>query len=158
MRLPIRSAGVVLHKGKVLLIHRRNTKEYYVFPGGGVESSESVEETVIREVQEETSIVVKLNRFLYRAHIIGDKAHYDQYYFLCDYVSGEPKLGQGNELDDMNKGEDFYEPRWIDIKQLSQLPVVPFEVRDWLIEDVGRDSLATIVREQNFNHSEMKSV
>ncbi len=33
----IRAVGILIKKNKVLLIHRKNEKEYWVFPGGGVE-------------------------------------------------------------------------------------------------------------------------
>lgn len=49
----IRAVAIIVNDGKVLLMHRiNNGKEYHVFPGGGVENSETVEQAVLREVQE----------------------------------------------------------------------------------------------------------
>ena len=43
MNKRVRACGIVIDKNKVILIYRKvNDKEYYVFPGGGVEDSESI--------------------------------------------------------------------------------------------------------------------
>ncbi len=65
----MRAAAIILKEAKILLIHRFfNGKEYYVFPGGGVESGETPEEAAIREMKEETSLDVKLDRKLWEVH------------------------------------------------------------------------------------------
>lgn len=139
MRKPIRAVAIVIKDKSVLLIHRVNKdNEYYVFPGGGVEENETVEEAVIRELHEETSIEVKNLRLLYHHHIIGDVSDSDQYFYLCDHVSGEPKLSEGNELEENKKGTDFYEPLWYQISKLPQTLLYPLEIRDWLLEDLEK--------------------
>lgn len=48
-RVGIRAVAILIKGGQVLLMHRtRNGKEFWVFPGGGVEENESVEEAVAR--------------------------------------------------------------------------------------------------------------
>ena len=131
----IRAVAIIINNEKVLLMHRINSgKEYYVFPGGGVKNGETVEQAVLREVQEETSLEVKIKKLLYH-HILDDGS--EQFFYLCRYVSGEPKLGDGNEARDMAESNaNFYNPIWCDIKDLLQLLLYPLEIRDWLIEDV----------------------
>ena len=130
----IRAIAIIVTDGKVLLIHRiSHGKEYYVFPGGGVENGETVEQAVLREVQEETSLEVKIEKLLYH-HTYDDNT--EQFFYLCRYVSGEPKLGDGNEARDMKESNDnFYNPVWYEIKGLPQLLLYPLEIRDWFIED-----------------------
>jgi len=89
----IRSLGIVIFDNKIVLIHRKvNGNEYFVFPGGGVEPGETNEECVIREVREETSIEVKVEKLLYS--VIDEKSeHYfysrrkmsniQKYSFVC---------------------------------------------------------------------------
>ena len=138
----------------VLLMHRiNNEKEYYVFPGGGVENGETVEQAVLREVQEETSLEVKIERLLYH-HIYDDNS--EQFFYLCHYVSGEPKLGDGNEARAMKESDaDFYNPVWREIKSLPQLLLYPLEIRDWFIQD-AKTSFENMPREATIRISELR--
>ncbi|OGZ29928.1 MAG: hypothetical protein A2931_00985 [Candidatus Niyogibacteria bacterium RIFCSPLOWO2_01_FULL_45_48] len=134
----IRAVAVVINGGKVLIMHRiKNGKEYYNFPGGGVEKGETVEQAVLREVKEETSLEIKIEKPLY--HHIYDNGG-EQFFYLCRYVSGEPKLDEGNELRDMQKGgANYYEPVWYEIGKISQLLFYPLEIKDWFLKDVKSD-------------------
>jgi mutator protein MutT len=133
MKKMVRAVAVLINGDEVLLIHRKNKKEYFVFPGGGVEDGESVEQAVIREMQEETTIDVKIDKLLYH-HIYDDGSQ--QFFYLCDYIKGEPKLREDSEEKmTMLKGKDFYEPLWIKINKLSTMLVYPLEVRDLLVRD-----------------------
>ena len=130
----IRAVAILIKDKKVLLMHRtREGKEYWVFPGGGKEENESVEEAVVREIEEEASIKCKIVKLLY-THIYPDMDN-RQHYFLCEYISGEPKLGNYNELETMKNGNQTYKPIWIDMNQLPKLLLYPLEIRDWLIKD-----------------------
>ncbi|PIP86895.1 DNA mismatch repair protein MutT [Candidatus Campbellbacteria bacterium CG22_combo_CG10-13_8_21_14_all_36_13] len=126
-----RAIGIVVHNEKVLLMYRYvKGKEYYVFPGGGVEEGETEDQAVEREVLEETSIVVRAERLLYR---ITDE-YSEHLFYLCKYLSGEPKLGDGEEKDEMT-ADNVYKPDWYNISELKYIIVYPIEARNWLIED-----------------------
>ena len=135
MRKPIRAVAIILHKNQVLLIKRNNNgKKYYTFPSGGVEENETVENAVIREVFEETTLQIKIEKLIYHHHYINNS---DQYFYLCNYVSGEPKLGDCPEKKGMEQGSgNLYEPLWIDITKINELLLYPLEIRDWLLDDV----------------------
>lgn len=138
MRQPIRAVAIIIRENNVLLMKRRNKgKEYYVFPGGGVEDNETVEQAVLREVLEETTLQVSIDKLLYHHHYVNDS---DQYFYLCTFISGEPKLGNANEKEEMEKNNDnFYQPLWVKIKTLNNLLVYPLEIRDWLLADFNND-------------------
>ena len=86
----IRVAGLVEMENGYALMHRMNVKkkensnapygEYYVFPGGGLEEGENLEEGVRREVLEEFGIEVEVKEKLYFRQI-GEEL--DEYLFLC---------------------------------------------------------------------------
>ena len=85
--------GVVIKDGKVLLSPQFG--DGYDIPGGGVDLGEPLEEAVIREVQEETGITVKVDKVLIVENDFfthpgtGRHMHSVLIYYLCDYVSGE---------------------------------------------------------------------
>ena len=49
--------AIIFRDGKLALVHNGKF-DYYMFPGGGIEKGESHEETLIREVKEESGLVV----------------------------------------------------------------------------------------------------
>lgn len=137
-KIGIRAAAILVKDNQLLLIHRtRDNKEFWVFPGGGVEEDEKVEEAVIREVEEEASIKCEIVKLLY-THIYTDLGH-KQFYYLCKYVSGNPKLGEYNELRTMEKEDQTFKPVWTDIGELDNKLLYPLEIRDWLIQDCRTD-------------------
>jgi ADP-ribose pyrophosphatase YjhB (NUDIX family) len=135
----IRACAVVIKSDKVLLLWRkRNNNEYFVFPGGGKEQNETLEEAVEREVFEEASIKVRVNKLLYK--LIDENN--EQNFYLCSYVSGEPKLGIYNEHSEISENNQ-YEPAWKDINKIDRLSILPLEVRDWFIDDYKNSFINT---------------
>jgi mutator protein MutT len=129
----IRAVAILIKEDEVLLMHRRNEKEYFTFPGGGVENGEKIEDAVLRELREETTIEAKINKLLYR-HIYDNDT--EQYFYLCDYISGEPKLGEDSEEKKrMSEENEFYNPLWVKIERLRDMLVYPLEIRDLLLKD-----------------------
>ena len=57
----VRVAGILLNsKNELLLVnHKKNGKSYWLFPGGGVEYGEGIEEALKREFMEELDIKIK---------------------------------------------------------------------------------------------------
>jgi 8-oxo-dGTP pyrophosphatase MutT (NUDIX family) len=127
-----RHAGVVIKDGKLLLVHRiKNGYEYYVFPGGHRQTGETGEQTVIREVFEETDINISNPRLGIKFPDLVEPNI--NYYYLCDWVSGnKPKLtGEESEADPK---VDFYDPTWIDLGKIEELNILPEFAKSWLIE------------------------
>lgn len=131
----IRAVGVVIYNQHALLIQRRvEGKEYYVFPGGGVEDGEKIEDTVLRELYEETTIKASIQKLIYRfMYLDQDSEHF---FYLCNYISGTPKLGEGNEKEDMEAGIAYYKPLWFPVENLAEATIYPIEAKNWLIEDM----------------------
>ncbi len=129
-----RVAAITFYKNKVLLMYRiNNGKKYYTFPGGGIEKGETNNKALIREIGEETSIKVKPKKLLYE--VDWDKGS-KQYFYLCSYVKGTPKLGDFNEKEAMRDGTQYYEPKWYIIFRMKRMLLYPLEVRDLLISNL----------------------
>lgn len=126
----IRACAVVVHEDKILLIRRKiNENNYFVFPGGGKEKNETLEGAVVREVLEETSVQVKIDKLIYRFSNENTESNF----YICTYISGEPKLGDGNEKLEMSESNQF-EPLWKNISEISDLDVRPAELKQILID------------------------
>jgi mutator protein MutT len=92
--------GVVFVDGRVVLIRRGQDplRGRWVIPGGTVELGETLHEAVVREMEEETGLVVRPREVvLVFDRIQRDGSAVDYHYvvidYLCDYVSGEPRAG-----------------------------------------------------------------
>ncbi len=134
-----RAVGIVIKEDKILLIfRRRETMEYYIFPGGGVEEDETREKAVIREVKEETSIEVVPLKLIYE---LEDSLCVHLCY-LCSYKKGRPSLGDFNEKASMNKN-NFFKPIWLPTTKLSSTTIYPREIGDWIREDIPNNFIHT---------------
>jgi 8-oxo-dGTP diphosphatase len=92
--------GVVLVGGRVVLIRRGKEplRGRWVIPGGTVELGETLQEALVREMQEETGLLVRPREVVLvfdRIQREGETVeyHYVIIDYLCDYVSGEPRAG-----------------------------------------------------------------
>jgi len=91
---------------KILLIKRLTVpfKGYWALPGGRVDPGETVEQTIVREVKEETGLDVEIVHKIGEYHEQGvqDGAEYDYYpaCFLVKVVGGEIKK-QESEIEEI---------------------------------------------------------
>jgi len=81
--------AVIVNQGRVLLVQRGREplKGHWSLPGGLVEVGESLKTAVIREVEEETGLLVEpveLIELLDRIHREGERIRY--HYVIADYL------------------------------------------------------------------------
>ena len=81
--------AVIVNEGRVLLVQRGREplKGHWSLPGGLVEVGESLQTAVIREVEEETGLLVEpieLIELLDRIHREGERIRY--HYVIADYL------------------------------------------------------------------------
>ena len=112
--------AIVLKDGKMLIMKRTKPgRKYMVTPGGRIEDGEKPEETVLREVLEETTVEVSNPRLVF-VEEPNDGVWGTQYIYICDYVSGEPKLNPDSEEYQYQKmGYGTYEPLWLVYSELD---------------------------------------
>ena len=83
----VRTVGVVVRNGKVLVQHERDGNEY-ALPGGTVKLGETTEETLVREYYEETGSDIIIKKLLWTEESIweynGKKQHGIAFYYLID--------------------------------------------------------------------------
>jgi 8-oxo-dGTP pyrophosphatase MutT (NUDIX family) len=119
-----RAAILIVRKGRLLLMRRRKAgDDYYALPGGKIEPGESPEQAAVREILEETSLRVTIDRPLGTLRNEGRTEHY----FLAGEVRGRVRLG-GPELERCCE-ENFYELEWVAAGDLPALTIQPQRIR-----------------------------
>lgn len=121
--------ALVIYNGQVLLMERWRQDDksddqlhYFSFPGGGIEEGESAPETVVREVEEEMGVMVKVNRLL-AVQALPTEEHN---YFWCEYISGEPRLRDDSiEAMRAKDGMNMYAPTWLPVGDLTAAMLHP---------------------------------
>lgn len=134
----IQSRGIILKDDMVLVMYRKKDgEEYYVFPGGHMREDETPLENAVREIEEETTIIVKDIELAFeiRNYVKPNKIKVD-YYFVGYWKSGEPVLsGEESRRDHTN---DYYEPMWVSITEIPKLTLYTAAAKEWVEYDLKK--------------------
>ena len=137
----IRCAAIIPIGEGYVFMHRKNVKrnakykEYYTFPGGGLEEGETLEQCTIREVKEEFGINIKVIKKIYELE--NEELSMKEYFFLCEYIDGEFGTGTGEEFSNSerhaNAGE--YIPEIVKKENIKNITLLPPEIAKRFIAD-----------------------
>lgn len=103
--------GIILRNGKVAMVHSL-MYDYYKFPGGGIEPEEDHRETLIREVREESGLLVLPETIRPYGNVPrrqkSDQENYDlfvqdNFYYFCEAEQNSVE----QKLDDYEAEEHF---------------------------------------------------
>lgn len=112
------AGGIVLRYGdhgpEVALLGRMNDGSW-VFPKGTPTAGETVEETALREVREETGLEVRIVRALgemtYSFAASGERVHKIVHFFLMEPIGGHPSLHDA----------EYDEVRWVTVPEARRM-------------------------------------
>ena len=105
------AGGIVAHQGQLLLLHKHRQNEY-VLPKGHVEEGETLEQTAVRETQEETgyahlrvlhSLGTRRAEFIYQERLTIR----DETYFIMALVD-EARVAPSDYDDALHDAETFH--------------------------------------------------
>lgn len=87
----IAAGGIVINDGKILLVRYKNDESgsFLAAPGGRVEDNENIKEAIVREIIEETGILVEPNSVLTIEDLDCSKWKMCKIWMSCKYKKGE---------------------------------------------------------------------
>ena len=115
--------------GKVLLVkhyYKDEGREVWMLPGGAVEDGETSRDAAIREVLEETGLIISVGRLLWHVEEAGERGQRFVNFFEAAVIGGRPELGEDPELgenqvlseiafvsEDEMRGIEYIYPEWL---------------------------------------------
>ena len=129
MNLQRLTAAVLVRKGEKFLLARRNKKNAYgkwIIPGGGVRWGETMENTGLRELKEETNIDAELIKFLCFKEIVRPDVDYHRvvFFFLAKTLN-----------ENIKPVGDISEARFFTIDEIKNLEIV--ESVEYVLKQAG---------------------
>lgn len=110
----ITADGILIKNQQILLVKRKNQpfKGKWALPGGFVEYGEKTEDTVIREVLEETGLKTKINHLagVYSDPDRDPRGHTITVAYILDIIGGE-----------LVAGDDASDVKFFNVKELPDL-------------------------------------
>jgi 8-oxo-dGTP pyrophosphatase MutT (NUDIX family) len=137
--MTIRVRAIIIEDKKVLLMHRvKNGQEYWAFPGGAVEESDTNQvDALKRECLEELGVEVLVgDLFIEKSSLAHDAIGQMEYFYNCKILRGEVGTGTGPEFSNRDIDKyGTYEVEWLQLNFIKDKNVYPLELRDKIIEN-----------------------
>ena len=120
---PTTGALIFNQEGKLFLMKSHKWHDKYVIPGGHIELGESIEDSLKREVKEETNLDIHDIEFICFQQFIFDNAFWKKKHFIffdfsCKTNSNEVKLN-----------DEAQEYVWVSPEEALKLPLDPYTRR-----------------------------
>ena len=117
-------AAVILHEGRIFATQRGygEWQDWWEFPGGKMETVETPEETLVREIREELSAEISVNEFLCTVEYDYPAFHLTMHCYLCSLVTQALHLNEHEAA------------KWLTKDELDSVKWLPADVK--VIEDL----------------------
>lgn len=135
-KLNIRAAGAIIHNNKILA-HKNTNSDHYALIGGRVEIGENSEDTVKREIMEETGKEVETIGYISTIEnffeMQGKKYHEIMFIHKVEFINQQDK--QIQETIKNIEGKDYLQYEWLDIEKIDQYNILPKIIKEILKEE-----------------------
>ena len=112
-------AAIIRQGDKIFATQRGygDWKDWWEFPGGKVEEGESPEAALLREIREELSIEIKVDKFLCTIDWDYPQFHLTMHCYMCSLAGESPHLNEHEAA------------RWLDSATLSSVRWLPADIQ-----------------------------
>ena len=113
--MTIEVVAAIIRKGDKIFATQRgygDWKDWWEFPGGKMEPGESPEEALLREIREELSCDIRIDKFLTTVEWDYPKFHLTMHCFVCSLLSDAPHLNE-HEAARWLPAPDLRSVRWL---------------------------------------------
>jgi ADP-ribose pyrophosphatase YjhB (NUDIX family) len=132
--------AIIIENNKILLMHRNKYgNKYFTLIGGRAAEGEPLEQTLVREVKEETGLdIVQYRLVYYEDH---EPPYNEQYIYLCEVAPHDKvALEEDSEEAQMNKYElTTHHPMWVDLDNFENVPFNTIQLQQAIIEALKND-------------------
>ena len=131
----IRPSVLLVRDGKILVVRSKySSGEFYLLPGGAIEGEETLIETAIREVKEETNYDVEIIKLLYLKEWINKERNKN----VLDIIFlGKIVGGKETHLNDVSN--HILSLDWMSVKELKREKFFPLNLLNILENDLKAD-------------------
>jgi len=132
-----RVRAIIKNGEDILLIHRiKKEREYWVFPGGGIEKTDSdIKSALVRECKEELGVEVRVGDLFTTYKYGGAGEEQCEYFYFSEILSGVLGTGSGPEFQEGTHYEGMYALEWIPLGDFPSKNIQPEEVKKKLQEE-----------------------
>ena len=118
--------AIIIENGNMLDMQRqKNNQLYYTLVGGRQNGDEPIEQTVVREVREETGLEITAQQLVFTEQH-SDPTYNDQFIFIANVAPhGDIGLTEMSEEALLNQNpyhDNKHTPMWIPLKAFDTLP------------------------------------
>lgn len=143
-KFKLRTTGIIIKNNKIL-VQKAKKFDGYVLPGGHIELGELSKEAMLRVINEETKMDVKINNLI----CIAENIYSGKNNEICHEINYYYNLSPINDIEteefiivENDKGiikeQKFY---WIDLNDLTDTNVRPIEIIKILQENINATNL-----------------
>lgn len=144
MAIRCASKAIIIENGAVLLnrCRREDDSVYYDLPGGGQKPYESMEQTLLREVKEETGYEIRVERFVGLTEEINTNAElrekYPEYTHRILHIFTANLVGEKKDIS-TEKDLHMEESVWIPLVEIEALSEMRPTCLMQLLHDIQKD-------------------